>query len=172
MKLRTLFALLSATGFLLSVPALRAEDAAKPTDKAAETPHPLTIVVVDTLQYQSRVTSDFDRLDLAFHAVAKHRHWPVPVSVERFAANTPDHDPELQVVIQPIRQEVPGEYTYRGWMKLTVGGKLHDFGVVTYRYTYRPGEAMDDVLDKVFRGAANAAADRLEPILFPELARH
>ena len=46
----------------------------------------------------------------------------------------------------------------------------HDFGIVTFRYYRRIGENVDDMLEKVFRGAANAAAAKIEPILFPQPA--
>jgi hypothetical protein len=131
----------------------------------------LALVVVDTLAHRESAYTDFDRLDLAFQDVAKRRHWPVKIAAERFAANTPAHELELRVFLQPIRQEIPDEFTFRGWMTLTEHGTKHDFGVVVYRYRPRPGEMMDDSLDKIFRGAAETAAKKIEPILFPDLAK-
>ncbi|MEJ1973388.1 MAG: hypothetical protein WDM96_13285 [Lacunisphaera sp.] len=36
---------------------------------------------------------------------------------------------------------------------------------------YPPGEPDDEMLAKVYLGAANLAADKIEPILFPELKK-
>lgn len=138
--------------------------------KAPDDRPKLAIVVVDNLQSQRSTFTDFDRLDIAFQEVAKKRKWPVAVAVERFAANSPAHDTELRIFNQPLRQEVPGELMFRGWMTLTVAGVKHDFGIVSFRYFLRAGENLDDTLEKTFRGAANAAADKLEPILWPKPA--
>ena len=131
----------------------------------------LALVVVDTLVRHDSAFTDFDRLDLAFQEVARDRHWPVRIAAERFAANTGSHELELRVFLQPIRQDIPDEFTFRSWIILTEHGTKHDFGVIVYRYRPRPGEMMDDALEKIFRGAATAAAAKIEPVLFPELAK-
>ena len=159
MKTRFISSLL--TVLLLAVATAQAAKA--PDDRPK-----LAIVVVDNVQSRQSAFTDFDRLDLAFQDVAKKRKWPVAIAAERFAANTPDHDTELRIVNQPLREEVPGEMTYRGWMTLTVAGVKHDFGIVSFRYYRRAGENADDMLEKIFRGAANAAADKIEPILWPQ----
>lgn len=140
--------------------------AAKPADDRPK----LAIVVVDNLQRHQGAVTDFDHLDLAFQYVAQQRKWPVAIAAERFAANTPDHETELRIFNQPLREETSGDLTFRGWMTLTLNGVKHDFGIVTFRYYHRPAESTEDVLEKIFRGAANAAADKIEPLLFPKPA--
>ena len=127
----------------------------------------LAIVVVDAVNKQQGAITDFDRIDMAFTRVAEERGWPVTIKAERFAANTPAHETELRIFNRPVRQETPGDLVFRGWVTLTVDGTKHDFGMILYRYYLRAGEHMDDVLDKVFLGAANVTADKIEPILFP-----
>ena len=130
----------------------------------------LAIVVVDAVNKQQGAITDFDRIDMAFTRLAKERDWPVTIKAERFAANTPAHETELRIFNRPVRQETPGDLVFRGWVTLTVDGTKHDFGMIMYRYYLRAGEHMDDVLDKVFLGAAKVAADKIEPILFPSIA--
>ena len=144
--------------------------AAKTTGKAPDDRPVLAIVVVDSLLYQQGAITDYDRLDLAFAAIAKERKWPVRIQAERFAANTAEHETELRIFNQPLREETLGDITFRGWMTLTVGGRKHDFGIITFRHYVRPGETLEDILERVFRGAANAAAAKIEPILFPKPA--
>lgn len=151
---------------LLAAGVSHAKPAAKPPDDRPT----LSIVVVDSLLYQQGAITDFDRLDIAFESIAKERKWPVQIKAERFSANTPAHETELRIFNQPLREETLGDVTFRGWMTLTVRGKKHDFGIITFRYYARPGENLDDLLEKVFRGAANAAAEKIEPILFPKPA--
>ena len=160
-----LFALLLASLFLTTT-AMCAETTAPP-----QATRELAIVVVDSVHKQRGAITDFDRIDIAFTRVAKDRNWPVTIKAERFAANTPAHETELRIFNRPVRQETPGDLTFRGWVTLTVDGTKHDFGMILYRYYLRPGENMDDVLEKVFLGAAKVAADKIEPILFPELSR-
>ena len=126
----------------------------------------LALVVVDAVQRQQGAITDFDRIDLAFTHVAKQRKWPVKIVAEQFTASTAAHDTELRVFNQPLREETSGDLTFRGWMTLTVGGTKHDFGMITYRYYRRAGEPSEDVFEKVFRGAAQVAAEKIEPILF------
>ena len=113
--------------------------------------------------------TDFDRLDLALQAVAKERKWPLKIAAERFAAGTPDYLTELRISLQRVRQEIPGEYIYRAWTTLWLDGKEHKFDVISASYSYRMGENMDDVLDKVFLAGAKATANKIEPVLFPDL---
>jgi hypothetical protein len=113
--------------------------------------------------------TDFDRLDLALQAVAKERQWPVKIAAERFAAGTPDYLTELRISLQRVRQEMPGEYVYRAWTTLWIDGKEHKLSVITATYSFRMGENMDDVLNKVFLAGAKATAHKIEPLLFPEL---
>jgi len=164
MKTRLSFLCFLVASFLMATAATRAETTATP-----EPVQELYIVVVDNLQTPRGAITDFDRIDMAFQKVAKQRKWPVKVIAERFAANTAPHPLELRVYNQPLRQESPGDLTFRGWMTLTVGETKHDFGVLKHQYYRRAGEATDDVLDKVFLGAANVAADKIQPILFPQL---
>jgi hypothetical protein len=148
-------------------PVTRAEDTSK---EKTGNQRELAIVVVETLQTRGAIT-DFDRLDMAFQAVAKQRKWPVTLKPERLTANVPDHETELRIFSQPVREEISGDLTYRGWMTLTVNGTKHDFGMVTYRYYPRLYQDTEDVLEKIFLGVATTAADKIEPILFPELPR-
>jgi len=113
--------------------------------------------------------TDFDRLDLALQAVAKERKWPRKIVAERFAAGTDDYLTELRISLQRVRQEIPGEYLYRAWTTLWIDGKEHKLDVISASYSYRMGENMDDVLDKVFRAGAKATANKIEPLLFPDL---
>jgi hypothetical protein len=168
MKIRSLAALLFVLGLFASPPAFARADTAAATP-AAPLPE-LALVVVETLNRTPSAYDDFDRLDLAFQHVAAQRKWPVKIAAERFAANTPKHDLELRVVHQPIRQEMPGQLVFRAWMTLTDRGTKHDFGIVSFRYYPRPGQQNDDTLEKIFEGAAAAAADKIEPILFPKPA--
>jgi len=103
--------------------------------------------------------------------VAKERHWPVKIAAERFAAGTPDYLTELTISIRRVEREMPGEFVYRAWTTLWIDGKKHDFQVITASYAFRMGENMDDILDKVFRAAAKKTADKVEPLLFPDLKK-
>jgi hypothetical protein len=152
---------LLATALLLSATATWAA-----TDiKIPEERPTLAIVFVENLRAQS-TTSDFDRFDLAFRQVARERKWPVNVTAERFGANQGAHEIELRIFHRPLREETQLDLTFRSWMTLTIRGVKHDFGIVTYAHYRRPGESSDEALEKVFRGAALAAADKIEPLLF------
>ncbi len=156
---------------LLLVPSLAALVASAREDTAAAAARPLAVVVVENAKNQvGGAISDFDRFDMAFQQIVKKRSWPVTLKVERFAANTPAHETELRVTNMSVRKDTPGELKFRGWMVLTTPDKKEDFGIITYSYYPRPTEHTDDVMDKVFRGAANEAADKMEPILFPKTA--
>ncbi|MDI1247286.1 MAG: hypothetical protein PSV13_00240 [Lacunisphaera sp.] len=157
--------LLIATLCLAAVPVF-----AKKAPQAPDNRPIFSIVVVDSLLYQQGAITDYDRLDMAFTALAKERQWPMRIQAERFAANTPAHETELRIFNQPLREETLGDITFRGWMTLTAAGRKHDFGIITFRHYVRPGENLDEILEKVFRGAAEAAAVKIEPILFPKPA--
>jgi len=157
--------LVSAALLLFSASTYAADARKAPDDRPK-----LTIVVVENVRRSGRTNDDFARLDLAFRYVAEQRKWPVAIETERFATNLPAIETELRVVLQPVREETSGDLTFRGWMTLTIQGVKHDFGIVSFRYYMRPGEDMDDVMEKIFRGAANAAADKIEPLLFPKPA--
>jgi hypothetical protein len=156
-----LFSLLIASFFVSTV----ASGADSRTESSGQ--RELAIVVVDTLQQQQGAITDFDRIDMAFQDVAKRRKWPVKIKAERLTANMAAHDIELRIFNQPLREETSGDLTFRGWMTLMVNGTKHDFGIVMFQYYPRAGEQSEDVLEKVFRGVANNAAKKIEPILFP-----
>ena len=142
--------------------------AAKEPDKTADQRTALPLVVVDSLQGHHGAIDDFDRLDLAFQYVAQKRKWPVTIDAERFGAGTPDYATEVRIFKQPLRHELMDELVFRGWVILTVQGKKHDFGIISFHYQMRPGENMEDALEKIFRGAAEAVADKIEPLLLPK----
>ena len=58
--------------------------------------------------------------------------------------------------------------TFRAWVTLMDHGTKHDFGIVHFSYSPRPGQQQDDVIEHLFRGAAGLVADKIEPILFPK----
>jgi hypothetical protein len=163
MKTPRLFSLFAALA--LALPAVRAAD--EPAARSGPLPT-LAIVISENLGRRATYNDDFHRLDMAFKRVAKERKWPVTIVVERFAANVPEYDTELSIFLQPLRQEMPGEFTLRAWTTLKVDGKKHDFGIVKYGEFRRLGERMDESIEKIFIGYANAAADKIEPVLFPK----
>lgn len=148
---------------------LLAPAAASAADEAQSDPKPkLAVVVVESLRSHGGAITEVERIDMALAKVAKQRKWPVEIEVERFAANTPEHETELRIFPQPIRQELPDEFVFRGWVVLKVAGKEHDFGIIRFEYRPRPGEWMDDTLNKIFVGAMEKTADKIEPLLFPK----
>lgn len=160
--MKTRLALLALTLLLGTHPASGKDSPAEPAAQRE-----IVLVVVDSLHHQTGAITDFDRLDMAFRKIVRQRKWPVKLTAERFTADTPEHATELRIVNRPVRQETPGDLTFRGWLTLTVDGTKHDFGIVTYRYYPRPGEAGDETLQKLFEGVARTAADKAEPLLFP-----
>jgi hypothetical protein len=163
MKTRFAFALAAAS---LLLPAV-----ARAADEPADTSEPkptLAIVISENLGRRATPTDDFYRLDMAFNRIAKDRKWPVTIVVERFAANVPEYDTELSIFLQPVRQEMPGEFTLRAWTTLKVNGKKHDLGIVKYGEFRRLGDRMDDAIEKIFLGYAKVVADKIEPLLFPK----
>jgi hypothetical protein len=133
----------------------------------AAAPSDLTVVVVESLDQRPGRVARFDRIAEVFGQVFARRKWPIHVHFERFAANTSDSETQLRIFYQGIYSETPGDLVFHAWMLLYVNGVKHDFGVVRYRYYPRPGQMVDINLDRIVEGAANEAAARIEPILFP-----
>ena len=154
---------------LLLSPGVRAETAPAVASSPAPT-RELAVVVVESLERPSGAIDDFVRIDMAFTELARQRKWPVKIKAERLAANLPKYETELRTFYQGVRSETPGELTFRAWVTLTSNDVKKDFGIVLYRYPRRIGEAHDVMLERIFRGAANAIADKIEPVLFPKSA--
>lgn len=131
----------------------------------------LPVIITESVGTLGSAFTDYDRLDLALQKVAKERNWPVKIAAEKFAANIPDYLTEVQITLQRVREETPGEYMYRAWTTLLVDGKKHDFSIVTARLNYRAGEQYDRVMEKLFLHAAKTTADKIEPVLFPDLKK-
>jgi hypothetical protein len=161
MKLKPFCILLSLGSLLLWLPVGQAQ-----TAPAAGVPSELPLVVVEVAGRQTGAITDFDRLDMAFQRVARERQWPVTIVGERFASNTPTYQNEVRVYHRPLRQDTPQDLTFRSWVTATVNGVEHDLGIITHRHYRRAGEHHDDMLDRIFRGAAEATADRLELLFF------
>lgn len=155
---------------LMIIALLAAASLAEAKDQPVQEARPinLAIVVVEDLERDFGAVADFDRIDMAFQQVAKARNWPVTIRTERLTARTKDHPIELRIYQLPFLNEMPGELTYRGWMTLKIHGKKHDFGIITFRYRPRSLERGDDIVMKLFCGAADAVVPRLEPLLFPQ----
>ncbi len=138
-------------------------------------PGALSLVVVTPLAQDTvgdgTADADFDRLDLAFRDVARRHQWPIEVNAERFSGVASAHARELRIFLQPLRRDPSQTYVFRAWMALTVDGTKHDLGLITHREQLRYREDMNDFLDKLFRGAAEAAAKKIERILFPTSPR-
>ncbi len=143
---------------------------ARAQSPAPTAPRELTIVVVDSLRNGAADEDAYERIARNFTKVFEKRNWPVKIDCERFAGNLPDYPTELRVFYQGIRELNSGELTFIAWMTLTDHGTKHDFGVIRYRYSIRPYELADDRFDNLFRGAAQVAAAKIEPILFPSAA--
>ncbi|MES1195012.1 MAG: hypothetical protein ABUL65_03895 [Opitutus sp.] len=140
----------------------RAEDAPQAPAKRPT----LAIIVIDNAPDRRNSTTEFDRIDLAFQYVAKQRKWPVAIAAEPLTDKTQLHPLELRFFHQGLREEIGNEFIFRAHLTLVVGDAKQDLGLVSYRYTARQWENNEAVQDKVFRGAAFAAADKLEPIIF------
>jgi hypothetical protein len=127
----------------------------------------LKVVVVESLVRGPGRITDYERIETEFTGVFEKRKWPVTVRVERFASNTADEGLQLRIFYQGIYEEAPGDLTFHAWMTLFDHGKKKDFGIVKFRYNPRPLQDEDDVLNRVVRGAAVIAADKIEAALFP-----
>jgi len=145
-----------------------AAETAPAAPAAADAPREFTIVVVESIGPRPGDIDTFDRIAEVFTRVIKERKWPVKVKVERFASNLPAYETVLRVFYKGIHEEMPGELTFRAWMILEDHGEKHDFGIIPYRYTPRPGEPVEDSLQNTIRGAARDVAKKIEPILFPK----
>jgi len=166
MKIKASLLLLAA---LLGAVAAPAKEVARVP--APEGVLPVVITEMTLLGNSANAVTDFHRLALEFERMAEERKWPVKIAAERFAANTTDYLTTLNISLMPLREETPGEYEYRGWTTLWVNGKEHDFKIIIVRYKYRLGEQMDDRVEKLFRAVAHATADKIEPLLFPDLKK-
>jgi len=133
-------------------------------------PNELTLVIVESAQNGSIKSPEYDRIARVFTDVFEERKWPVKIKDERLAANAPEHELELRVYDQGIKHDTPEDITFRAWMILFDRGNKRDMGVMRFSFSPRAGESMDETLDKVVAGAARMAADRIEPVLFPDLA--
>ena len=142
--------------------------AAESNPTPAAKPPELTIVVIDSLSQGAATASNFDRIARMFTEVFVKQKWPVTIAVRRFGAGAPDYPVELRVFYEGIRQEVPGELTFRAWVTLIDHGKKHDFGIIKYQFFPRPSENVSDSLDKGVRSAAELVVPKVEPILFPK----
>lgn len=167
MKRRTFLSTLLLSLFTLA-PALQAANSDNaPADDARRT---LTVTVIEPVERHPGNDEFYHRIARVFTDVFEARNWPVSIDVQRFGANQPELDLELRVFLQPIREESPGDLTFRAWMTLYDRGTKHDFGVITHRHYPRPGRNMTDVLDEVVRGAANEVSKKIETALFPTTA--
>jgi hypothetical protein len=155
----------AAAALLLSL--LLAAGARAQAPAAAGLPELKVVVVESLVRGPGRIT-DYDRINTEFTSVFGKRKWPVTVKVERFASNTAEDGLQLRVFYQGIYEEAPGDLTFHAWMTLIDHGTKRDFGIVKFRYNPRPLQSEEDVLDHVVRGAAEAAADKIEAALFPK----
>jgi len=140
-------------------------------EAAATEPKPqgdLTIVVVESLEQGPGRLANFDRMSEVFTDVFTARKWPLNIKIERFASNTQSDATQLRVFYKGTYEETPGELSFHAWMTLYEHGNKHDFGVVTYRYQVRPFQQEEIILERVFRGAAEVAADKVKAVLFPK----
>ena len=160
---------LPASALLLAVLAAGTSAARAETAPAAgRDPETLKIIVVESLiRGESRI-ADFDRINQVFSDVFSGRNWPLKVTVERFASNTPEGGTQLRVFYQGIYPEAPDDLTFHAWMILYLDGVKHDFGIVKYRYNPRASQGEDSILEHVVRGAAVIAADKIEGVFHPK----
>jgi len=165
--MKTCFSL-GALSFALALAAGAAGRAQTAAPTAASAPRELTIVVVDAIGGNARERDTYDRIARVFTDVFDAKKWPLKVNVERFGANSPDHEIELRIYLKGIRKETPVDLTFSAWITLTDHGTKTDFGIIRYRCDIRPMEQMDDRLDRVVRGAALMTVAKIEPILFPK----
>src|ERR1051325_10857906 len=117
---------MSIRSLLFLVVGLLAADALAEKE-ATRVPAPegvLPVVITEmTVGNTGSAYTDFDRLDIALQAVAKERQWPLKIAADRFAAGTADYLTELRISLGRPRQEIPGEYVYRGFTTLWIDGK-------------------------------------------------
>jgi len=130
-----------------------------------------SIVVVESLGRSIIENDAFDRIDRVFTRVIESRNWPLKVKVERFASNTPAHELELRIFYMGTASRSFADINFRAWMTLTVKGKKYDFGIIRYSYYPHVGERMEDLLDKVARGAAEETAAKVEELIFTRVGK-
>lgn len=145
---------------------------AQPSTAPAAAQPDLGVVVSETLDRGAEGFATFAAIQKVFTRVLSERKWPVSVSVERFAANNPEHDYELRVFFKGIYYETPGVLTLRAWMTLVDHGKEHDFGIIKFQINQGPIEHRDDAFEVLLRGEAEIAASKIEAILFPGKGAH
>ncbi|HVU17808.1 MAG TPA: hypothetical protein VHD32_12850 [Candidatus Didemnitutus sp.] len=151
-----------AAGIALRADAPPAKDQAAPPATTD-----LTITFVDDLSRSSTENFYFDHLDIAFHKAIAKRKWPVTLHVERFAANPPAHENELQVFFKGIKPEERDDLTFRAWLTFDGPAGKKDFGILRYQYYPRAAETMDDSVTKIMREVADQSLDKIESLLFP-----
>jgi hypothetical protein len=134
----------------------------------AAPPRELTVVVSESLDRSAEGFSTFSATRKVFTSVFNRRGWPVKINVERFASNNPDYDYELRVYFRGVSYETPGVLTLRAWMTLFDHGKEHDFGIIKSQLNQNVLDHRQDSFEDVLRHAAEIAADKIEPILFPK----
>lgn len=158
---------LAALGFAL--PSANAAETTAPsaTAPSAAASRELVVTVVEPIDGRRSDADLYNRFARVFTTEFEARQWPLKLRIERFGANSPDHPIDLRVFLQPIRQELPEQWTFRAWVKLTADGHVHDFGIIRSDFTPRPLQAMDEVLDRLVQGAARRITDKLAPVLLP-----
>ena len=162
MKLPALVLLIAALA--AGTAAVRAEPAAP----AEKDPGTLKIIVVESLVRGESRVADFDRMNQVFTEVFSGRNWPLKITFERFASNTPEDGTQLRVFYKGIYPEAPDDLTFHAWMILYDHGVKHDFGMVEFRYNPRASQGEDTILEHVVRGAAVIAADMVQGVLYPK----
>jgi hypothetical protein len=145
--------------------ATAAESAASAPDAATRE---LVVSIVEPVDRRPGEGELYNRFARVFTTEFEAREWPLKLRTERFGANSPDYPIDLRVFLQPIRQELPDRWTFRAWVKLTLDGQPHDFGIVRADITPRAAQPMDDVLDRLVQQAARRITDKLTPLLFPQ----
>ncbi|HEY3754921.1 MAG TPA: hypothetical protein VGL42_02115 [Opitutaceae bacterium] len=103
-----------------------------------------------------------------FGYVFRHRKWPIAISIEEFGGRKKPDRLELELLMQPIKQWLPGELSFSAWTTLRIDQRSYDLGVIRYTYDHAPFEQPDRTFDNLIQGAANATADKIEPLLFPK----
>lgn len=166
MNVRTLPLALLFISIGTALPFAHAAESAAPaaTGNARE----LVVTVVEPVDGRRGDADLYNRFARVFTTEFEARAWPLELRIERFGANSPDQPIDLRVFLQPVRQELPDQWTFRAWVKLTIDGQDHDFGILRSDLTPRPLQNMDDVLDRLAQGAARRILDKVAPVLFPQ----
>jgi hypothetical protein len=93
------------------------------------------------------------------------------VHVERLAHGSVRHDLQLEVFLRDVSRDNPMELTYSAWTVLYVHGVKHDLGITKFRYSPRPLENHDDVMDHAVAGWARDLAGHVSGVLFRDTGR-